>query len=41
MTARDLATTLIIVIATQLIAAAQIGDGVAVAGEMEQATLLH
>jgi serine/threonine protein phosphatase PrpC len=36
MTARDLATTLIIVIATpKLIAAAQIGDGVAVAGDGE------
>lgn len=36
MTARDLATTLIIVIATpKLIAAAQVGDGVAVAGDGE------
>lgn len=36
MTARDLATTLIIVVATpKLIAAAQVGDGVAVAGDVE------
>lgn len=36
MTARDLATTLIIVVATpELVAAAQVGDGVAVAGDGE------
>ena len=36
MTARDLATTLIIVVATpELIAAAQVGDGVAVAGDSQ------
>lgn len=36
MTARDLATTLILVIATpKLIAAAQVGDGVAVAGDVK------